>query len=147
MGYGQCFIKFGVINYQFELFAMLTQTTSSKTYSKGDYKRLSDRIRKNPNNIESSDYEMLQALRLTYKDSLATVFNTLDRLAHGIDKDCVCTYRIKRIESIISKLLRFPDMEVQRVADIAGCRCIMTNTNQAVELCEKISLFVTFLFS
>lgn len=120
MGYGQCFIKFGVINYQFELFAMLTQTTSSKTYSKGDYKRLSDRIRKNPNNIESSDYEMLQALRLTYKDSLATVFNTLDRLAHGIDKDCVCTYRIKRIESIISKLLRFPDMEVQRVADIAG---------------------------
>lgn len=117
---------------------MLTQTTSSKTYSKGDYKRLSDRIRKNPNNIESSDYEMLQALRLTYKDSLATVFNTLDRLAHGIDKDCVCTYRIKRIESIISKLLRFPDMEVQRVADIAGCRCIMTNTNQAVELFEKI---------
>ena len=70
MGYGQCFIKFGVINYQFELFAMLTQTTSSKTYSKGDYKRLSDRIRKNPNNIESSDYEMLQALRLTYKDTI-----------------------------------------------------------------------------
>ena len=117
---------------------MLAQTTSSKTYSKGDYKRLSARIRKNPNNIESADYEMLQALRLTYKDSLATVFNTLDRLTHGIDKDCVCTYRIKRIESIISKLLRFSDMEVQRVADIAGCRCIMTNTNQAVELFEKI---------
>ena len=49
---------------------MLTQTTSSKTYSKGDYKRLSDRIRKNPNNIESSDYKMLQALRLTYKDTI-----------------------------------------------------------------------------
>jgi len=40
---------------------MLAQTTSSKIYSKGDYKRLSDRIRKNPNNIESADYEMHQA--------------------------------------------------------------------------------------
>ena len=99
---------------------MFDQATSSKIYTKGDYKRLSDRIRKNPSDIASTDYEMLQALRLTYKDSLAIVFNTLDKLAHGIDKDCVCTYRIKRIESIISKLLRFPDMEVQRVADIAG---------------------------
>jgi ppGpp synthetase/RelA/SpoT-type nucleotidyltranferase len=117
---------------------MLEQTTSSRIYTKGDYKRLSDRIRKNPSDIASTDYEMLQALRLTYKDSLAIVFNTLDKLAHGIDKDCVCTYRIKRIESIISKLLRFPNMEVQRVADIAGCRCIMTNTNQAITLFEKI---------
>ena len=117
---------------------ILEKTMSSKIYSKGDYKRLSDRIRNNPNGIVATDYEMLQALRLTYKESLAIVFNTLDRLAHGIDKDCVCTYRIKRIESIISKLLRFPDMEVQRVADIAGCRCIMSNTNQAITLFEKI---------
>ena len=117
---------------------MLEQTISSRIYTKGDYKRLSDRIRKNPSDIASTDYEMLQALRLTYKDSLAIVFNTLDKLAHGIDKDCVGTYRIKRIESIVSKLLRFPDMEVQRVADIAGCRCIMTNTNQAITLFEKI---------
>lgn len=117
---------------------ILEKTMSSKIYSKGDYKRLSDRIRNNPNGIVATDYEMLQALRLTYKESLAIVFNTLDRLAHGIDKDCVCTYRIKRIESIISKLLRFPDMEVQRVADIAGCRCIMSNTNQAIALFEKI---------
>lgn len=117
---------------------MLEKTTSSKIYTNGDYKRLSDRIRKNPSNIASTDYDMLQSLRLTYKDSLAIVFNTLDKLAHSIDKDCVCTYRIKRIESIISKLHRFPEMEVQRVADIAGCRCIMTNTNQAITLFEKI---------
>ncbi len=117
---------------------MLEQAVSSKSYSNGDYKRLGDRIRRNPNDIVASDYEMLQALRLTYKDSLSIVFNTLDKLAHDIDKNCVCTYRIKRIESIISKLLRFPKMEVQRVADIAGCRCILTNTNQAIALFEKI---------
>lgn len=117
---------------------MLKQTTSSKIYTCGDYKRLSDRIRNNPNDIVVADYEMLQALRLTYKNSLSIVFNTLDRLAHDIDKNCVCTYRIKRIESIVSKLLRFPKMEVQRVADIAGCRCILTNTNQAIALFEKI---------
>ena len=66
-------------------------------YTNGDYKRLSDRIRKNPNNIVVADCEMLQLLRLTYKNFLATVFNILDTLAHNIDKYCVCTYRIKRI--------------------------------------------------
>ena len=117
---------------------MLEQAVSPKIYSKGDYKRLSDRIRNNPNDIVAEDYEMLQALRLTYKESLSIVFNTLDKLAHEIDRNCVCTYRIKRIESIIIKLVRFPEMEVQRVADIAGCRCILTSTDQAIELFERI---------
>ena len=35
-------------------------------YTKGDYKRLSNRIRTNPKEISNEDYEMLQALRLTY---------------------------------------------------------------------------------
>jgi hypothetical protein len=99
---------------------MLTQTTSSKTYSKGDYKRLSDRIRKNPNNIESSDYEMLQALRLTYKDSLATVFNTLDRLAHGIDKDCVCTSELSVLNPLSANYFVFQTWKYRELQILLG---------------------------
>lgn len=46
-------------------------------YTKGDYKRLSNRIRTNPKEISNEDYEMLQALRLTYKEPLAIVFDSL----------------------------------------------------------------------
>lgn len=109
-----------------------------KKYTKGDYKRLSKRVRENPDRVSSEDFEMLQALRLSYKESLAIVFNTLFGLSHKIDGDSVCTYRIKRIESIISKLLRYPNMEIQRAADIAGCRCIMTSTDEVIKLYSLI---------
>lgn len=111
---------------------------TNKQYSNGEYKRLSKRIRQNPNDISQDDYEMLQVLRLSYKNPLASVYNTIDKIAHKVDKECICTYRIKRIESIISKLIRFPHMDVQYAADIAGCRCIMATTALANKLYKKI---------
>jgi ppGpp synthetase/RelA/SpoT-type nucleotidyltranferase len=112
--------------------------TINKQFSNGEYKRLSKRIRQNPNDISQDDYKMLQVLRLSYKSPLASVYNAIDKMAHSVDKECICTYRIKRIESIISKLIRFPHMDVQYAADIAGCRCIMATTESANILYKKI---------
>ena len=98
-----------------------------KPFSNKDYEKLGDRIRKDVNNISESDYEMLQYLRTSYKSPLSVVFNTIELLAHSVDKNCVCTYRIKRIESIVSKLIRFSEMRVNRAEDIAGCRCILSS--------------------
>ncbi len=107
-------------------------------FSNKDYKRLGDRIRSNSSHISEEDYEMLQQLRVSYKDSLSTVFNTVEKMAHRIDRDCVCTYRIKRIESIISKLRRFPEMQVNRAEDIAGCRCILATEEDVYKLYNNI---------
>lgn len=107
-------------------------------YSNKDYKKLGDRIRSNPQDISEEDYLMLQELRLTYKDPLSAIFNSLERMAHKVDADCICTYRVKRIESIVSKLIRFPEMQVNRAEDIAGCRCIVTTTDQVYQLYNKI---------
>lgn len=107
-------------------------------YSKGDYKRLSERIRKAPDAVSDDDLAMLQALRVTYKEPLALVFSTIEKMALKIDRGSICTYRVKRIESIIGKLTRFPDMQVQRMEDIAGCRCIMSSTELVYELFRKI---------
>lgn len=84
-------------------------------------------MRRNPQSISESDYEMLQYLRTSYKEPMSKIFNIIDLIANKIDKNCICTYRIKRIDSIVSKLLRFPDMIVNRAEDIAGCRCILTS--------------------
>ncbi|MBQ3576771.1 MAG: RelA/SpoT domain-containing protein [Coprobacter sp.] len=107
-------------------------------YSNNDYDKLGDRIRNNPLNISDDDYEMLQHLRLSYKSSMSLIFNYIEKVAHRIDHNCVCTYRIKRIESIVSKLDRFPTMRVNRAEDIAGCRCILSTEEQVYKLYNYI---------
>ena len=107
-------------------------------YSNKDYKRLGDRIRNKPHDIAADDLLMLQQLRMSYKEPLATIFNAIERLAHNVDKDCICTYRVKRIESIVSKLIRFPEMQVNRAEDIAGCRCILSSTEKVYVLYNRI---------
>ena len=107
-------------------------------YSNKDYKRLGDRIRSNPKQIADEDLRMLQTLRLSYKEPLAIIFKSIERVAYKVDHDSICTYRVKRIESIISKLLRFPEMQVNRAEDIAGCRCIMSSTEKSYELYDRL---------
>lgn len=107
-------------------------------YSNRDYIKLGDRIRKDASNISEYDLEMLQHLRISYKEPLSIIFNNIERLAHKVDPHCVCTYRIKRIESIISKLIRFPTMQINRIEDIAGCRCILSDEKQVYELYNRI---------
>ena len=111
---------------------------NEKKYSNKDYKRLGDRIRSNPDNIATDDLLMLQELRLSYKEPLSIIFTSVEKTAHKVDKNSICTYRVKRIESIVSKLLRFPEMQVNRAEDIAGCRCIMSTTKDVYELYERI---------
>lgn len=121
---------------------MISATVMAKEqtnkYSNKEYKRLGDRIRSNPNDVAESDLLMLQELRMSYKEPLATIFKSIQRTAQKVDDDCICTYRVKRIESIISKLLRFPEMQVNRAEDIAGCRCIMSSTEKVYELYHRV---------
>lgn len=112
--------------------------------SKGEYKRLTERLRsaESTKSISAEDYEMLQGLRVQYKEPLSKVFTIINRLAHRVDPDSVCTYRIKRIESIVSKLQRQNKMQVHRMADIAGCRCIMSKEEDAIRLYERLRKYV-----
>lgn len=107
-------------------------------HSQNDYKRLGERIRKSPDNVALEDLQMLQDLRETYKDPLSVIFSSLEQLASRVDKTCICVYRVKRIESIVSKLIRQPKMQLQRVEDIAGCRCILADNDKVEELYRQI---------
>lgn len=107
-------------------------------YSQNEYRRLGERIRKDPENIKDQDLQMLQELRLSYKDDLSAVFNVMVGEASKIDKKSIRTYRVKRIESIVSKLLREPGMQLQRMSDVAGCRCIMQSDKQVFSLFERL---------
>ena len=111
---------------------------SNISYSSNDYKRLGERIRSNPKQVSDADLMMLQTLRVSYKEPLAIIFKSIEKAANKVDENCICTYRVKRIESIISKLVRFPHMQVNKAEDIAGCRCIMTHTENVYKLFDKL---------
>ena len=106
--------------------------------SSNEYKRLGDRIRQNPKAIAPEDLDAIQFLRSSYKPELASLFSVLIKVVRTIDKQAIVTYRIKRIESIVSKLLRQPKMHINRMADIAGCRCIVKNDDQVWRVYEAL---------
>lgn len=112
-----------------------------KTFSKNDYVKLGDRLREfktNENDIPIEDLELLQSLRTSYKEPLSKVFEILQKSILLVDKNAIITYRIKRIDSIISKLLRLEKTQLPRIEDIAGCRCILTNNEQVYKLKELL---------
>jgi ppGpp synthetase/RelA/SpoT-type nucleotidyltranferase len=114
----------------------------NKTYSKNELIRLGDKLRieSKSNSISGDSLQQIHELRLSYKNVLSEVFNILSEESKKIRKSRVVTYRIKRIESIISKLNRFPNMELGKMIDIGGCRCIVDSPQdifQIADLLEK----------
>lgn len=109
---------------------------ASVTYSKNDYVKLGDKLRKcnNIDDISLDDLEILQIFRTSYQDDLSDIFRTLYESTQKIDKSAIVTYRIKRIESIISKLKRLEKAQLPRIEDIAGCRCILKSNEQVYKL-------------
>ena len=91
------------------------------------------------NNIEvpESVIEELEIYRLSFKTALSETYNILDNICSNY-KDSIVTYRIKRFESIIKKLQRFPAMKLDRMGDIGGCRCILKNKKDVYSVYNQI---------
>lgn len=107
-------------------------------FTKGEIDRLGNQIRVEENGPSETTLSKLQTYRTSHEDSISQIFNILCRLSNKIRKDSIVTFRIKRIESIIGKLDRYPDMRFSRMWDIGGCRCILKNNIQVYKLQEEI---------
>ena len=96
--------------------------------SKGKINKTGESIRQSllkKENISNEDLSYLQLYRTSFREPLKIANEELNRIMKIIDKSGVITYRVKRIESIFSKLLRFQTMDLARMHDIAGARCKM----------------------
>lgn len=82
--------------------------------------------------------DVLKKWRKSYKEALNTVNRELNSIMNRIDNQGIITYRIKRIESIFSKLRRYPKMNLARMHDIAGARCIVSNEQKTNRLLDEI---------
>lgn len=102
--------------------------------TKGEIDRLGEKICSS-REVSSEDIHLLQNYRQTFQEPIARVFEFVLRNARKVDKTCIVTYRIKRIDTIIEKLRRFHEnkkggMNLSRMWDIAGCRCILNNPSE-----------------
>lgn len=101
--------------------------------TKGEIDRLGKKIGASAE-VSQEDLDKLQEYRQTFQEPISNVFNFVLKVARKIDKQCIVTYRIKRIDTIVEKLRRFNDnpngkMNLSRMWDIAGCRCILNTTD------------------
>lgn len=106
----------------------------------GEINRLGDKVRAEyvTDSLAGETLNELQNYRISHKDTLARVFNVLCNINRKMSKENIVTYRIKRFESIIGKLYRYPEMQFSRMWDIGGCRCIVNNNEEVYKLKELI---------
>lgn len=83
--------------------------------------------------------ENLQEYRTSFKEDLSAVFERISEIAKNSRKDSVTSFRIKRIESILSKIRRQPTMSLGNMGDIAGCRILLYNEDSLPKVIAELS--------
>ena len=111
--------------------------------SKTQIRKLGDRLRKDIYNPTDEDLLHLEEYRSSFKTVIPSIFRRVFELSRQIRHDSITTYRIKRIESILSKLHRFDGttaekIELDRMWDIVGCRVIMNSKIKVYQLFELL---------
>jgi len=108
------------------------------SFTKGEIDRLGKDIRLQYFELNDKVLIGLQDYRTSHQEPLAKVFKLLCKITKSIHPSSIATYRIKRFESIINKLDRYPEMRFSRMWDIAGCRIILRNKEDVYRTLEKI---------
>lgn len=108
--------------------------------TKSQVNKIGKKIRNNLNNgieILNEDLLMLQEYRTSFQKDVASVFNEISLLSKRERSDSIVSFRIKRIESILSKISRQPTMALGNMGDIAGCRVLLYSDEALVGLVMK----------
>lgn len=101
-------------------------------------------LRKLGKKLRTQDFEseclvMLDNYRRSFKDCGNEVYMRLIEISKQVYSNPITTYRVKRINSIITKLIRLPTRQLDQIWDIAGCRCVVRNIDQVYKIRELIA--------
>jgi Region found in RelA / SpoT proteins len=86
-------------------------------------------------------YEAMQVLsdwRASHAYPLHAILILLRKKSNIVDKSSIVVRRLKRTPSIVSKLVRYPDMKLHRMQDIGGCRSIVSSVKNVERLLDKL---------
>lgn len=115
-------------------------------WKKPEYtKRQINEAGKNVINPNTTDEEFAHALDIidNWRAAHAYPMNTfainLKRQVADID-GAIVAQRLKRLETICGKLIRYPKMELYRMQDLGGCRVIVPNINDVYTIKERLEM-------
>ena len=103
-------------------------------------KKLGKNIRRGLRNGEKpseESLELLQNYRVQHQEALRSTFDFLVQKSKIHYKGSLVVYRLKRIDTIIRKIKRYPTMDLSKMQDIAGCRTIVNSVNQIYNIVEE----------
>lgn len=88
------------------------------------------KLKRAQEDIPEESLAKLQDYRVHHQPVLRTVFDFLVNTTKKQNKGNLVVYRLKRIDTIIRKIERYPTMDLSNMQDIAGCRAIVYNETQ-----------------
>lgn len=89
----------------------------------------------------SADDESMKILgnwRTSHFYPMQQIGQVLQKIATKNDSSAVVTQRLKRAPAIIEKLVRFPEMSLVNMQDIAGCRVIVSDISKLELITNEI---------
>lgn len=104
-------------------------------YTKSEINRAGATVA-NPNIFAEERHAALEVLN-NWRSSHAYPLQVISSNLRKSNHDAIVVQRLKRLESIIGKLERFPDMNLYRMQDLGGCRVIVDNITQVYEALNK----------
>jgi len=83
--------------------------------------------------------DVLSNWRAAHAYPMHSLLMTLRQQSVAVSKSAIVVQRLKRTPSIVEKLSRYPDMKLQRMQDISGCRSILSTVREVEQLAINIS--------
>ncbi|HEC91374.1 MAG TPA: (p)ppGpp synthetase [Candidatus Atribacteria bacterium] len=98
---------------------------------------IADRSDQLPSGFDEA-LKVLSNWRAAHAYPMHVIRTLLRRAARKIDKEAIVVQRLKRVRSIILKLYRFPNMGLDRMQDIGGCRVVVRDIKTLRKLIDII---------
>lgn len=81
---------------------------------------------------------VLSFWRASHEHPLELAYTLLGKVAKPIDKEVIVAKRLKRTQSIVSKLKRMQGMKLKTMQDIGGCRAVVKNEKRVRKLVRTL---------
>lgn len=110
-------------------------------YSKKAVGRAGEKLLENQLSHETFDDDALDILnnwRLSHSYPLDKLVEILSKNTQKVDTKYLIAQRIKRIPSIVGKLERFPQMRLNRMQDLGGCRAVVSSIDNVYSVVSEL---------
>jgi len=115
---------------------------SELNYSKKAIRRAGDYLLSMPDQFDYDEFYqhfmVLENWRTSHAYPIQSMLTYFRAKAFNIDKKAVIVQRLKRTPSILAKLRREAGMKLDRMEDIGGCRIIVSNLSDVIEVRREI---------